>query len=265
MINYLYPDQEKILNIASSDIFYKNYNTLDYIIGFSCQTQSPLRILQKLPENLSANWQDIGIELDQEYNEQEALVQITKVFEYIYKYDSFFIGTYINILVKSIHLLKTKNEYNDVSFSDPNLPYTIFINLPNVHLKNWLERTVENMIHEAMHLQLSLLEKEYDFYLLTDSKIYSPWKHEPRNNKGILHALYVFSHLKTFWEKVYNVNQAIFAKQRIEDIQKQLNLLNFNQLSSFYTEAGKDILKFCLKSPDGQSACCGQGENFDCK
>ncbi len=63
-------------------------------------------------------------------------------------------------LIKSIHLLKTENDYNDISFSDPNLPYTVFINLPDINLENWLERTVENLIHETMHLLLSLLEKK---------------------------------------------------------------------------------------------------------
>lgn len=247
MINYLYPDKDEILNIVLSDIYYKNYNTLDYINGSSSKKKSTPRILQKLPQNLSETWLDIGIELDQEYNEQDALLQINEVFEYIWKNDSSSVAIYVDILVKSIHLLKTQNEYNDISFSDPNLPYTIFINLPNIHLKNWLERAVENVIHEAMHLQLSLLERKYNFYALTDSKIYSPWKHEPRNNKGILHAIYVFSHLKSFWEKVYIANQTIFAKHRIDDIQEQLNLLNFDQLSDFYTKAGKDILKYCLK------------------
>ena len=153
-----------------------------------------------------------------------------------YKYDNDYLGFYTKSLVKSIHLLKTDNDYNDTSFSDPNLPYTIFINLPDIHIKNWLERTVENLIHETMHLQLSLLEKKYNFYLLTDKQIYSPWKYEPRNNKGILHAIYVFSHLKKFWEKVHSSEKNSFSKQRIEEIQEQLNLVSIENLSSFYSK-----------------------------
>lgn len=246
MYSYLFPMKEDILDIVLSDVFYKNYNTTSYINKSFCSEEEISSIIQKLPDSMSNTWLDIGIELDQDYDMEEALSQIENAFEYIKKYDAILFSTSIEVLVKSIHLLKTQAIYSDISFSDPNLPYTIFINLPNRCVKNWLERTVENIIHEAMHLQLSLLEKKINFYVLTDAKIYSPWKHEPRNNKGILHAIYVFSHLKYFWGKVYKTNKNVFVKQRIENIKEQLNLINFDKISDFYTEDGKNILKITL-------------------
>lgn len=246
MCNYLYPSKEEILALLFNDIFYKNYNTLDYINRLSTENFCSYPILQKLPDNISNIWSDIGIELDKSYNIEKALLRINKAFEYINDYDPVFMFFNVNVLVKSIHLLKSNNEYNDISFSDPNLPYTVFINLPGAHVNNWLERTVENLIHEAMHLQLSLLEKENNFYIKTNAKIFSPWKNEPRNNRGILHAVYVFFHLKIFWGKVYSSKKCLFSKNRIKDINEQLALINFNQLSDFYTEKGKSILRFCL-------------------
>ena len=244
MYNYLYPTKENILDLLDSDIHYKNYNTFDYINNLNNKNED-LCILQKLPDYMSNTWSDIGINLDQRYDIEKSMLQIKDAFEYISKYDKDYMGFYTKSLVKSIHLLKTDNDFNDTSFSDPNLPYTIFINLPDIHLKNWIERTVENLIHETMHLQLSLLEKKYDFYLLTDKKIYSPWKDEPRNNKGILHAIYVFWHLKKFWEKVFSSEKNSFSKQRIEKIQEQLNLINIEKLSSFYSNDGLKLLNIC--------------------
>lgn len=244
MYNCLYPTRENILDLLDSDIHYKNYNTFDYINNLNNKNED-LCILQKLPDYMSNTWSDIGINLDQRYDIEKSMLQIKDAFEYISKYDSDYMGFYTKSLVKSIHLLKTDNDYNDTSFSDPNLPYTIFINLPDIHLKNWIERTVENLIHETMHLQLSLLEKKYDFYILTDKKIYSPWKDEPRNNKGILHAIYVFWHLKKFWEKVSSSEKNSFSKQRIEEIQEQLNLISIEKLSSFYSNDGLKLLNIC--------------------
>ena len=245
MYNFLYPTKENILDLLNSDIHYKNYNTFDYINNLNNKNED-LCILQKLPDYMSSTWLDIGINLDQTYNIEKSMLQIKEAFEYISKYDNDYLGFYTKSLVKSIHLLKTDNDYNDTSFSDPNLPYTIFINLPDIHIKNWLERTVENLIHETMHLQLSLLEKKYDFYLSTNKKIYSPWKHEPRNSKGILHAIYVFSHLKKFWEKVYRSEKTSFSKKRIEEIQKQLSLLKVEELTDFYSNDGLKILNLCF-------------------
>lgn len=244
MYNFLYPSKESILDLVNSDIYYRGYNTFNYINNLNNKNED-LCILQKLPDNISNIWLDIGIKLDQTYDMQKSMLQIREAFEFICKYDNEYLGFYTKSLVKSIHLLKTENDYNDTSFSDPNLPYTIFINLPDIHVKNWLERTVENLIHETMHLQLSLLEKKYNFYILTKEKIHSPWKGEPRNNKGILHAIYVFSHLKKFWEKVYALEQSPFSKQRINDIQNQLNLVNIENLSNLYSKDGLNILKLC--------------------
>lgn len=245
MHKFLYPSKENILDLLDSDIHYRNYNTFDYINNLNNLNKN-LCSLQKLPDYMSNIWSDIGINLDQTYDLKSSMLQIKDAFEYITKYDNDYMSFYTKSLIKSIHLLKTDNDYNDISFSDPNLPYTIFINLPDINLNNWLERTVENLIHETMHLLLSLLEKKYDFYLSTNKKIYSPWKHEPRNNKGILHAVYVFSHLKKFWEKVYSSEKTSFSKKRIEEIQKQLSLLKIEELTDFYSKDGLKLLNICF-------------------
>lgn len=56
MINYLYPDKHEILNIVLSDIYYKNYNTLDYINGSS----SEKKLLQGYYKNFPKIFQKLG-------------------------------------------------------------------------------------------------------------------------------------------------------------------------------------------------------------
>ena len=93
-------------------------------------------------------------------------------------------------LVRSIHLLEAGPEY-DISHSDPSIPYSIFLSVPPVDTAHMEVRVLESIIHEAMHLQLSLIEriwplKERDFVG------YSPWQRKVRPAQGLLHGLYVF-------------------------------------------------------------------------
>ncbi|WP_207116440.1 hypothetical protein, partial [Acinetobacter sp. Res13-Abat-PEC06-P4-01] len=62
----------------------------------------------------------------------------------------------------------------------------------------------------------------------------------------ILHAVYVFSHLKKFWEKVYISEKTSFSKKRIEEIQKQLSLLKVEKLTDFYSKDGLKLLNLCF-------------------
>ncbi|WP_426720995.1 aKG-HExxH-type peptide beta-hydroxylase [Enterobacter cloacae complex sp. 301C7] len=91
-----------------------------------------------------------------------------------------------------------------------------------------------------MHLQLTAMEHLLPLFhdkLLTYN-VFSPWKGEGRNERGLLHAVYVFSNIKKFWLKVHaqskNIND--FAVKRINEIQKELST------------AGHILKKRCINS-----------------
>ena len=101
-------------------------------------------------------------------------------------------------LVRVCHLLKPRNDDYDISYSDPQLPFSIFVSVPRRRGTNDSLRVIESIVHEAMHLQLTLIERALP--LVGDAELvhFSPWKNEYRPTRGLLHALYVFRAIDRF-------------------------------------------------------------------
>ena len=62
-------------------------------------------------------------------------------------------------LIRSVHLLNVDNDSFDVSHSDPEIPLSVFLSVPNLTTPDVVLRVLESLVHEAMHLQLSLIER----------------------------------------------------------------------------------------------------------
>lgn len=95
-------------------------------------------------------------------------------------------------VVRSIHPLRALPDH-DVSHSTPQLPFSVFISVPRKGERDATLRVAESLIHESMHLQLTLVESVVP--LATDERAsgFSPWKRERRPVSGLLHGLYVFA------------------------------------------------------------------------
>ncbi|MFN2393800.1 MAG: HEXXH motif-containing putative peptide modification protein [Pyrinomonadaceae bacterium] len=116
--------------------------------------------------------------------------------------------------VKSIHLIKLESDDYDVSFSEPNIPFSIFVSVPQKkHLANSL-RVAEAIVHEATHLQLTLIEKIVPLVFNTGNEYYSPWRAEYRTAGGVLHALYVFRVVESFFRELLRRN--LFSEQNAD-------------------------------------------------
>ena len=61
-------------------------------------------------------------------------------------------------LVRAIQILKPGDPDNDVSYSHPNIPFSIFVSICGKQTEEATLRIAESIIHEAMHLQLTLIE-----------------------------------------------------------------------------------------------------------
>lgn len=110
----------------------------------------------------------------------------------------------ITDLVRSIHILKQPDAEIDVSYSHPQIPFSIFVSVcaDDSTISNL--RVVESILHEAMHLKLTLIENivpliKQDSCLLS----YSPWRDEHRPTRGVLHGMFVFKVIKDFYEFLY--------------------------------------------------------------
>ena len=102
-------------------------------------------------------------------------------------------------LIRSLHLLDTTDDQVDVSFSEPAMPFSVFISVPGPGAKDGHFRVAEAMIHEAMHLQLTLIEELVPLVEPTERTYFSPWRDEYRTPGGVLHALYVFRVIDAFF------------------------------------------------------------------
>lgn len=124
-------------------------------------------------------------------------------------------------LIRCVHLLQSNTEDCDVSFSDPGLPFSIFVSVPEKDSSNASLRLAEAVIHESMHLQLSLLEKIAPIALPSTSTYFSPWKRSNRNASGVLHALYVFTVVDA-WLKHLPDSVVDYSSSRRDEIATQV-------------------------------------------
>ena len=98
----------------------------------------------------------------------------------------------LHALIRVLHLIDTGDEEIDVSFSDPHIPFSVFLSIPGPRASVRALRLAEAFIHEAMHLQLTLIESIVPLVTQSERAFFSPWRDEYRTSQGVLHALYVF-------------------------------------------------------------------------
>ena len=155
-------------------------------------------------------------------------------------------------LCRSLHVLIATGIDFDISYSDPSLPFSIFVSCPPPTALNRVERLAENIVHEALHLQLSLVEAAEPLVLENQDEtcLFSPWKNEPRTAQGILHGVYVFGNLRYFWNRVAGSTPqySVFAERRIEEIDRELSTVAKFPTSSALTAMGQQLAKSLLHS-----------------
>lgn len=155
-------------------------------------------------------------------------------------------------LCRSLHVLAASGRDVDVSCSDPSLPFSIFVSCPPAAERHRMERLAENIVHEALHLQLTLVETIES--LVTDDPneppVFSPWRNEPRNVRGLVHAVYVFGNIRHFWKRVAAElpESSSFARSRIETIDNEMDAAKQLLGSRTLTTAGRRLATSFLDS-----------------
>lgn len=104
----------------------------------------------------------------------------------------------VSSLVRALHLIDPVDDANDVSFSEPGLPFSAFVSVPGPGAVAPGLRVAEALLHEAMHLLLTLVEAVVPLVARTEKTFFSPWRNEFRTAQGVLHALYVFRVIDEF-------------------------------------------------------------------
>lgn len=101
-------------------------------------------------------------------------------------------GETVTLLVRSVHAIASLGPGYDCSHSEPTIPFSVFVSIP-IGERDGMLRLAESLLHEAMHLQLTLIEGYVPMVVSEEGLAFSPWQGVPRPARGLLHGLYVFT------------------------------------------------------------------------
>lgn len=122
------------------------------------------------------------------------------------------VGSVLHVL----HVALPEGPDYDVSYSDPEVPFSIFVGVSPEGGGDRVEdlRLAEGILHEAMHLQLTLVEEVLP--LIVDEMVshYSPWQSTMRPARGILHGIYVFAVIRDLMKAVLDDRSSDDAQRR---------------------------------------------------
>lgn len=160
-------------------------------------------------------------------------------------------GVAVAELVRSIHVIKAASDDYDSSYSDPQIPFSVFVSVPSTRDRRSTLRVAEGLVHETMHLQLSLFEAICPITSLSSGwGLYSPWKREMRPTQGLIHGLYVFRVLQWMWHEFAKGSETqddqTFAEQRVQAIESDICSIAAVSQSPDLTHEGRLLVEALL-------------------
>ena len=167
----------------------------------------------------------------------------------------------LGALVRSIHLLRGRGAGYDTSHSDPELPFSVFVSLP-LGERGASLRLAESILHEAMHLQLTLVEEVVPLVSEGAATGYSPWQRRTRPVGGLLHGLYVFAVVDEYLAELLDrgillgADQVFAAKRRMSIADEVADVASLGQ-SSALTPVGREFTQYLLASSLGRQGSRG--------
>ncbi len=146
-------------------------------------------------------------------------------------------------LVKAIQVIKIDDPEYDTSYTHPDVPFSIFVSVGGDTSQLSNLRVAESIIHETMHLKLTLIEGVRSLVRENASGTYfSPWRDEMRPARGVLHGIYVFTAVKDFYKKILpsivDAKAKDFVAHRVEQIETDLLMIEDFKKASDLTFCG---------------------------
>lgn len=201
--------------------------------------------VELLSKELADAWKSMGLQLAKECDLENNMFLDTLLESLVLIQEKREIQATVAAMCRSLHPLISSDCDVDISFSDPALPFSVFVSCPAPHAKYSVERLAEGIIHEALHLQLSLFEKAEPLIIHNSDNtlIYSPWKGEGRTLRGLVHGIYVFGNLREFWTDVIRrrPKSLEFGKARISAIEAEMVGVAHIVNSSNLTTSGRRL------------------------
>lgn len=154
-------------------------------------------------------------------------------------------------LVKAVQIVDAGHPDFDTSYSHPGLPFTVFVSVcVDTSFQSNL-RVAEGILHEAMHLKLTLIEEVLPLVNpRAVAKYFSPWRDEKRPAQGVLHGLFVFRAIHDFYKLLLvSTNETTangFLSFRIEQLVDEISSLASFANCPDLTPAGAILTKNLL-------------------
>lgn len=209
--------------------------------------------VEVLDERLAAYYQNAGIEFysAHEIADSNLLSGVEDGMNLIKSVHG--LSATVNALVRSFHLIKPKDDDYDVSFSEPHIPFSIFVSVPRHHNPINSLRVAEAIVHEAMHLQLTLIERVVCLVNSSNGRYFSPWRHQYRPLDGLLHAIYVFNVIDRFIENLLPdldplLDCSRYLERRRSEIKNQMCEVEAFRMCPDLTVYGKSFVSELLMS-----------------
>lgn len=156
-------------------------------------------------------------------------------------------------LVRSLLVLRQPEAEVDLSYSHPAVPFSVFVSVCADTSPVASLRVAESILHEAMHLQLTLLEGVLPLvHATSEATFYSPWRDEPRPVRGVLHGLYVFRIIAAFYrqlqERPLSGEQQEFISARQATMQQEFETLAGFPEATGLSSAGQQLARQLLNT-----------------
>jgi HEXXH motif-containing protein len=150
----------------------------------------------------------------------------------------------VSSVLSVLHILIPESPEYDVSYSEPSVPFSIFIGMTLDDQLHRDLRLAEGILHECMHLQLTLVEEQISLIAAENERHRSPWRQTFRPTRGVLHALYVFRVIHDFFaDLILSVNvsdeERKYIRRRLSEISNEVEQVGDLSESQDLTPLGR--------------------------
>ncbi|WP_083418358.1 cyclophane-forming radical SAM/SPASM peptide maturase YhhB [Pseudofrankia sp. BMG5.36] len=133
-----------------------------------------------------------------------------------------------------------------VSFSDDTVPGGLYISPPARWDAAALFDVADSLIHEYRHQKLYLIGRSISLVSVDRPLVRSPWREEPRPPSGLLHAVFVFVELLSFWAWAVDGGAPEKLRERAQE--------NTSAILARLAD-GFETLQACRLTPQGRDLC----------
>ena len=206
--------------------------------------------IEALPASSKERYERRGLEFSDRAFDKNKVAAIEASFSLISKVPS--LHATVCTYLKALHVLKAPGIDYDVSSSDPEVPFSIFISVPDLEREGTL-RLAESIVHECMHLHLTFIDAITPLVGDLRASAFSPWQQEVRPLKGVLHGLYVFAVIDAYFNLLEQAislarnEEEFVAKRRCEIAQEVAQVMKLATAPGL-TSAGRMLACHVLRS-----------------